>query len=71
MLQLEKQVITYPSVHYRLLPILSHAYVFIRLGRAIVRLLFSVINLANDYILGTIISNSGRSPLCWRSDTSS
>ncbi|RPD77314.1 acyl-CoA oxidase [Lentinus tigrinus ALCF2SS1-7] len=30
---LERQVITYPSVYYRLLPILSHAYVFILLGR--------------------------------------
>ncbi|KAF7965078.1 hypothetical protein HWV62_45767 [Athelia sp. TMB] len=30
---LETQTINYPSVHYRLLPILSHAYVFIQLGR--------------------------------------
>ena len=34
---LEKQVIDYPSTYYRLLPILSHAYVFIRLGRQLVR----------------------------------
>ncbi|KIJ61734.1 hypothetical protein HYDPIDRAFT_96089 [Hydnomerulius pinastri MD-312] len=30
---LERQVITYPSTYYRLLPILSRAYVFIELGR--------------------------------------
>ncbi|TDL27073.1 acyl-CoA oxidase [Rickenella mellea] len=30
---LERQVITYPSTYYRLLPILSHAYVYIQLGR--------------------------------------
>ncbi|KAI8996281.1 acyl-CoA oxidase [Trametes punicea] len=30
---LERQVITYPSVYYRLLPVLAHAYVFIILGR--------------------------------------
>ncbi|KAI0830358.1 acyl-CoA oxidase [Trametes gibbosa] len=30
---LERQVITYPSVYYRLLPTLAHAYVFIVLGR--------------------------------------
>ncbi|KAM5540990.1 hypothetical protein V8D89_005301 [Ganoderma adspersum] len=30
---LERQVITYPSVYHRLLPILAHAYVFIVLGR--------------------------------------
>ncbi|PFH50109.1 hypothetical protein AMATHDRAFT_61772 [Amanita thiersii Skay4041] len=30
---LERQVISYPSVYSRLLPILSHAYVFIKLGR--------------------------------------
>ncbi|TBU22641.1 peroxisomal oxidase [Dichomitus squalens] len=30
---LERQVITYPSVYHRLLPILAHAYVFIALGR--------------------------------------
>ncbi|KAI0702796.1 acyl-CoA oxidase [Cerioporus squamosus] len=30
---LERQVITYPSVYYRLLPVLAHAYVFILLGR--------------------------------------
>lgn len=34
---LEKQVINYPSTYYRLLPILSHAYVFIQLGRQLVR----------------------------------
>ncbi|GAW04591.1 acyl- oxidase [Lentinula edodes] len=32
---LEKQVITYPSLHIRLLPILARAYVFIGLGRAL------------------------------------
>lgn len=35
---LEKQVITHPSLHVRLLPILSRAYVFIGLGRALVSL---------------------------------
>ncbi|KAF9228217.1 acyl-CoA oxidase [Gyrodon lividus] len=30
---LERQVITYPSTYYRLLPILSRSYVFIELGR--------------------------------------
>ncbi|KZT66801.1 acyl-CoA oxidase [Daedalea quercina L-15889] len=30
---LERQVITYPGVYYRLLPVLSHAYIFITLGR--------------------------------------
>ncbi|PCH43218.1 peroxisomal oxidase [Wolfiporia cocos MD-104 SS10] len=30
---LERQVISYPSVQYRLLPVLSYAYVFILLGR--------------------------------------
>ncbi|OCH87691.1 acyl-CoA oxidase [Obba rivulosa] len=30
---LEHQVISYPSVHYRLIPMLSRAYVFILLGR--------------------------------------
>jgi acyl-CoA oxidase len=34
---MEKQVITYPSVHGRLLPILARAYVFIQLGRRLVR----------------------------------
>ena len=29
---LEQQVITTPAVHYRLLPILARAYVFIQLG---------------------------------------
>lgn len=33
---LERQVISYPSTYYRLLPILSHAYVFIHLGRSLV-----------------------------------
>ncbi|KAE9389428.1 acyl-CoA oxidase [Gymnopus androsaceus JB14] len=32
---LEKQVISHPSLHVRLLPILSRAYVFIGLGRAL------------------------------------
>ncbi|THH33351.1 hypothetical protein EUX98_g807 [Antrodiella citrinella] len=31
----ERQIITYPSVYYRLLPILSRAYVFILMGRKI------------------------------------
>jgi acyl-CoA oxidase len=30
---LERQVLTYPSTYYRLLPILSRAFVFIELGR--------------------------------------
>ncbi|KAJ7614834.1 peroxisomal oxidase [Roridomyces roridus] len=34
---LESQVITYPSLHARLLPILARAYVFIELGRALSR----------------------------------
>ncbi|KAJ7617161.1 peroxisomal oxidase [Roridomyces roridus] len=34
---LESQVITYPSLHARLLPILARAYVFIGLGRALSR----------------------------------
>ncbi|KAF5376636.1 hypothetical protein D9615_007859 [Tricholomella constricta] len=34
---LEKQTITYPSVYIRLLPILSHAYVFIQLGRTLLK----------------------------------
>ncbi|KAI0077010.1 peroxisomal oxidase [Panus rudis PR-1116 ss-1] len=33
---LERQIITYPSVYYRLLPIISHAYVFILLGRSLI-----------------------------------
>lgn len=33
---MEKQVITYPSVYGRLMPILSRAYVFIQLGRILV-----------------------------------
>ena len=32
----EKQIISYPSTYYRLLPILSHAYVFIQLGKQLV-----------------------------------
>lgn len=32
---LEKQIISYPSVYYRLLPILSRAYMFIQLGRTL------------------------------------
>ncbi|KAF9529139.1 peroxisomal oxidase [Crepidotus variabilis] len=32
---LEKQIITYPSVYYRLLPILARAYTFIQLGRSL------------------------------------
>ncbi|EIW56394.1 acyl-CoA oxidase [Trametes versicolor FP-101664 SS1] len=38
---LERQVITYPSVYYRLLPTLAHAYVFILLGRNLVSAAFS------------------------------
>lgn len=34
---LERQIITYPSVYYRILPILSHAYVFIRLGKTLTK----------------------------------
>lgn len=34
---LERQVITYPSTYYRLLPILSRAYVFVQLGRSLMR----------------------------------
>lgn len=34
---LEKQIIQYPSVYIRLLPILSHAYVFTQLGETLVR----------------------------------
>jgi acyl-CoA oxidase len=33
---LEKQVISYPSLHVRLLPILARAYVYIELGRTLV-----------------------------------
>lgn len=39
---LEKQIVSYPSTYYRLLPILSHAYVFIQLGKQLVCLSFSV-----------------------------
>jgi acyl-CoA oxidase len=38
----EKQIVSYPSTYYRLLPILSHAYVFIQLGKQLVCLSFSV-----------------------------
>ncbi|TFY70825.1 hypothetical protein EVG20_g2167 [Dentipellis fragilis] len=34
---LENQIISYPSVQYRLLPILARAYVFIQLGRVLTR----------------------------------
>lgn len=34
--ELENQIISYPSVYYRLLPILSRAYMFIHLGRTLV-----------------------------------
>ncbi|KAJ7235654.1 peroxisomal oxidase [Mycena rebaudengoi] len=34
---LEHQTISYPSVHVRLIPLLSRAYVFIELGRALTR----------------------------------
>ena len=34
---LEKQIISYSSVYYRLLPILSRAYMFIQLGTTLVR----------------------------------
>ncbi|KDR78247.1 hypothetical protein GALMADRAFT_224622 [Galerina marginata CBS 339.88] len=34
---LEKQIISYPSVYYRLLPILSRAYMFIQLGRTLTK----------------------------------
>ncbi|TFK16609.1 acyl-CoA oxidase [Coprinopsis marcescibilis] len=34
---LENQVINYPSTYYRLLPILSHAYVFIQLGKQLTK----------------------------------
>jgi hypothetical protein len=37
---LEQQTITYPSTHHRVLPILSRAYVFIQLGRNLVRTFF-------------------------------
>jgi acyl-CoA oxidase len=33
---LERQVITYPSVYYRLMPVLSRAYVYLVLGRNLV-----------------------------------
>ncbi|KJA24892.1 hypothetical protein HYPSUDRAFT_65201 [Hypholoma sublateritium FD-334 SS-4] len=33
----EKQIINYPSVYYRLLPILSRAYMFIQLGRTLTK----------------------------------
>ncbi|TFK36086.1 peroxisomal oxidase [Crucibulum laeve] len=34
---LERQTLTHPSVYYRLLPILSHAFVFIQLGKSLVK----------------------------------
>ncbi|KAF8882820.1 acyl-CoA oxidase [Infundibulicybe gibba] len=34
---LERQTISYPSLYYRLLPILSHAYVFIQLGKSLIK----------------------------------
>ncbi|KAJ7123613.1 peroxisomal oxidase [Mycena epipterygia] len=34
---LERQTITYPSLHVRLVPLLARAYVFIELGRALTR----------------------------------
>ncbi|KAG5650389.1 hypothetical protein H0H81_012401 [Sphagnurus paluster] len=34
---LERQTITYPSVYIRLLPILSHAYVFLQLGKSLLK----------------------------------
>lgn len=49
---LEKQIITYPSVHSRLLPILSRAYVFLLLGR----------NLVRDYILMLLTTCKLRDP---------
>ncbi|TEB33934.1 acyl-CoA oxidase [Coprinellus micaceus] len=33
----EKQIVSYPSTYYRLLPILSHAYVFIQLGKQLTK----------------------------------
>jgi acyl-CoA oxidase len=44
---LERQVISYPSLHYRLLPILSHAYVFIKLSDVVVRTLRIVSSLTD------------------------
>lgn len=59
---LERQVITYPSVYYRLLPILAHAYVFVILGRNLVRRALSsprfhvssVHSLTNRYLLTNV-----------------
>ncbi|KAJ7873471.1 peroxisomal oxidase [Mycena olivaceomarginata] len=34
---LERQTITYPSVHVRLVPLIARAYVFVELGRALTR----------------------------------
>ena len=42
---LEKQIISYPSTYYRLLPILSHAYVFIQLGKQLVGVTISINNI--------------------------
>ena len=36
--KLQHQIIQYPSVYSRLLPVLSHAYVFIHLGQTLVRI---------------------------------
>lgn len=44
---LERQIISYPTVHSRLLPILSHAYVFIHLGKTLVCRMFSVMSTRN------------------------
>lgn len=54
---LERQVITYPSVYYRLLPILAHAYVFVILGRNLVRRAIHaspVHSLTNRYSLSNV-----------------
>jgi hypothetical protein len=39
---LERQTITYPSVHVRLVPLIARAYVFVELGRALVSIRPSV-----------------------------
>ncbi len=38
---LERQIITYPSVYNRLLPILARSYIFILLGRSLVSARFA------------------------------
>jgi len=43
---LERQVLTYPSTYYRLLPVLSRAFVFIELGRYTVCFSPSSVNLS-------------------------